>query len=70
MMELQNLLQFAEATQVSAHNHWERNMCRAQGLYILNQAVLQKEADLVNEEPSLSVSALVNPVVLKVIGGI
>ena len=45
-------------------------MHRAQGLYILNQAVLQKEADLVNEEPSVSVSVLVNPVALKVIGGV
>ena len=60
MIKLQNLLQFAEATQVSAHSHWKRDMCRAQGLCILNQAVLQKEADLVNEEPSVSVLASAN----------
>ena len=43
--ELEELHRFAEAAETSAQASWEEDMRRAQGLFILNQAILDKEVN-------------------------
>jgi hypothetical protein len=53
LAELQGILEFADANEISAQNHWEMDMRRAQGLYALHEAVLHKEMNMPDDTPSM-----------------
>ena len=58
--ELEGLFRFAEAAETSARSGWETDMRRAQGLYMLHQAVLHKETSA-SESTARAASASVPP---------
>ena len=49
--ELEGLHRFAEAAETSAQATWEEDMRRAPGLYILNQAIQEKEFNVADSAP-------------------
>ena len=59
--ELERLFRFTEAAETSVQNSWEINIQRAHSLYILHQAVLDKEVSSTDLTPILQPAPSAGP---------